>query len=99
MQATNFENWLQAFINYRRVLPRARVRPMRPRRLLEMEGPREPIEPRAAQLLGVLATAVSDRMLTAMTRSTGLSPAALAALLWIGRLRCPRPPRAGTSGT
>jgi len=52
-----------------------------------MEGPREPIEPRAAQLLGVLATAVSDRLLSAVTRPTGLSPAALAALLWIGR--CP----------
>src|SRR5262245_43000852 len=51
-----------------------------------MEGPREPIEPRAAQLLGALATAVSDRLLTALTRSTGLSPTALAALLWIGRL-------------
>jgi DNA-binding MarR family transcriptional regulator len=52
-----------------------------------MEGPREPIEARAAQLLGVLATAVGDRMLDVMTRATGLSPAALATLLWIGR--CP----------
>jgi DNA-binding MarR family transcriptional regulator len=54
--------------------------------LIEMEGPRDPIEPRAAQVLGVLATAVTDRMVGAMTRFTGLSPTALAALLWIGRL-------------
>ena len=59
---------------------------MRPRWLLEMEGPREAIEPRAAQLLGVLATAVTDQMVGAMTHSTGLSPAALAALLWVGRV-------------
>lgn len=58
---------------------------MRPRWLLEMEGPREAIEPRAAQLLGVLATAVTDQMVGAMMHSTGLSPVALAALLWVGR--------------
>ena len=85
MQSTNSENWLHAFINYRRVLGPAPVGPVKPRWLLEMEGPREAIEPRAAQLLGVLATAVGDRMLEAMTRATGLSPATLATLLWLGR--------------
>jgi hypothetical protein len=70
----------------RRALAPTAERRVKPRWLLEMEGPREAIEPRAAQLLGVLWTAVTDRMVSAMTGATTLSPAALAALLWIGRL-------------
>ncbi len=48
-------------------------------------SPREPIEPRASQLLGAVATAVSDRITTAMTQATGLSEAGVTTLLWIGR--------------
>jgi len=58
---------------------------MRPRWLIEHEGPRSPVEPRVAQLLGALAVALNDRMLEAMTSSVGLSPPAIAALQWIHR--------------
>jgi DNA-binding MarR family transcriptional regulator len=53
--------------------------------LIEEEGPRPAIEPRAAQLLGALSLAVSDRMLEAMVASSGLSAPALATLRWIHR--------------
>ena len=58
---------------------------MRPRWLIEEEGARPPLEPRAAQLLGALSVAVSDRLLDAMGSAAGLSPEALAALQWIDR--------------
>ncbi len=58
---------------------------MRPRWLIEEEGPRPPIEPRLAQLLGALAVALNDHILEAMSASVGLSPPAIAALLWIHR--------------
>jgi MarR family transcriptional repressor of emrRAB len=58
---------------------------VRPRWLIEEEGPRPPLEPRAAQLLGALAVAVSDRLVASLSESARLSPAAVAALLWIHR--------------
>ncbi|MGZ6028039.1 MAG: MarR family transcriptional regulator [Myxococcaceae bacterium] len=58
---------------------------MRPRWLIEEEGPRPPLEPRAAQLLGALAVALNDRLMESVSSAANLSSAAVAALLWIER--------------
>lgn len=58
---------------------------MRPRWLIEEEGPRPSIAARASQLLGALAVQLGDRLNESMTSAAELSPEAIAALQWIGR--------------